>query len=36
MSTYSAPLRDIRVWRLSLYYFSVLGAVVALGLWLPH
>jgi len=31
-----APLRDIRVWRFSLYYFFVFGAFVALALWLPH
>lgn len=31
-----APLRDIRVWRFSLYYFFVFGAFVALALWLPR
>jgi NNP family nitrate/nitrite transporter-like MFS transporter len=28
-------LRDIQVWRFSLYYFFVFGAFVALALWLP-
>ncbi|WP_144820383.1 MFS transporter [Marinobacter piscensis] len=31
-----APLKDLRVWRFSLYYFFVFGAFVALALWLPH
>ncbi|HLV78387.1 MAG TPA: nitrate/nitrite transporter [Marinobacter sp.] len=31
-----APLRELRVWRFSLYYFFVFGAFVALALWLPH
>ena len=31
-----APLKDIRVWRFSLYYFFVFGGFVALALWLPH
>ena len=30
------PLRNIQVWRFSLYYFFVFGAFVALSLWLPH
>ena len=30
-----APLRDLRVWRFSLYYFFSFGAFVALALWLP-
>jgi MFS transporter, NNP family, nitrate/nitrite transporter len=29
------PLRDIRVWRFSLYYVVVFGAYVALSVWLP-
>ena len=31
-----APLREIQVWRFSLYYFFVFGAFVALSLWLPR
>jgi MFS transporter, NNP family, nitrate/nitrite transporter len=31
-----APLREIRVWRFSLYYFFVFGGFVALALWLPR
>jgi NNP family nitrate/nitrite transporter-like MFS transporter len=31
-----APLKDVRVWRLSLYYFFTFGAFVALALWLPR
>ena len=30
------PLRSLRVWRFSLYYFFVFGAFVALALWLPR
>jgi NNP family nitrate/nitrite transporter-like MFS transporter len=30
------PLRDLRVWRFSLYYFIVFGGFVALTLWLPN
>jgi NNP family nitrate/nitrite transporter-like MFS transporter len=29
------PLREIRVWRFSLYYVAVFGAYVALSVWLP-
>jgi NNP family nitrate/nitrite transporter-like MFS transporter len=31
-----APLKNIQVWRFSLYYFLVFGAFVALALWLPR
>ncbi len=31
-----APLKNMQVWRFSLYYFFVFGAFVALALWLPH
>jgi len=31
-----APLKDLQVWRFSLYYFFVFGAFVALALWLPR
>ncbi|HAZ60448.1 MAG TPA: hypothetical protein DCY89_02595 [Gammaproteobacteria bacterium] len=31
-----APLKDLQVWRFSLYYFLVFGAFVALALWMPH
>ncbi len=30
-----APLRQVRVWRFSLYYVAVFGAYVALAAWLP-
>ncbi len=30
------PLKDIQVWRFSVYYFFVFGAFVALALWLPR
>lgn len=30
------PLREIRVWRFSLYYVVMFGAYVALSLWLPR
>jgi NNP family nitrate/nitrite transporter-like MFS transporter len=30
-----APLRQVRVWRFSLYYVVVFGAYVALSAWLP-
>ena len=29
------PLRDLRVWRFSLYYVAVFGAYIALAAWLP-
>ncbi|WP_246043215.1 MFS transporter [Tessaracoccus massiliensis] len=29
------PLKDVRVWRFSLYYVAVFGAYVALSAWLP-
>ena len=31
-----APLKNVQVWRFSLYYFFVFGAFVALALWLPR
>jgi NNP family nitrate/nitrite transporter-like MFS transporter len=31
-----APLKNVQVWRFSLYYFFVFGAFVALSLWLPR
>ncbi|MDO5758061.1 MAG: MFS transporter [Rhodobacterales bacterium] len=31
-----AVLRNLQVWRFSLYYFFVFGAFVALALWLPR
>lgn len=31
-----APLRNVQVWRFSLYYFFVFGAFVGLALWLPR
>jgi NNP family nitrate/nitrite transporter-like MFS transporter len=31
-----APLKNIQIWRFSLYYFFVFGAFVALSLWLPQ
>ena len=31
-----ALLRDVRAWRLALYYFFAFGAFVALALWLPR
>ena len=30
------PLKNLQVWRFSLYYFFVFGGFVALALWLPH
>jgi NNP family nitrate/nitrite transporter-like MFS transporter len=30
------PLKNIQVWRFSLYYFFAFGAFVALSLWLPQ
>lgn len=31
-----APLKNLQVWRFSLYYFFTFGAFVALALWLPR
>jgi MFS transporter, NNP family, nitrate/nitrite transporter len=31
-----APLKNVRVWRFSLYYFFAFGGFVALALWLPR
>jgi NNP family nitrate/nitrite transporter-like MFS transporter len=31
-----APLKNLQVWRFSLYYFFVFGGFVALSLWLPR
>ena len=31
-----SPLKNIQVWRFSLYYFFVFGGFVALALWLPR
>lgn len=36
MSAMLEPLKNIQVWRFSLYYFFVFGAFVALALWLPR
>ncbi|MEI8093111.1 MAG: nitrate/nitrite transporter [Spirochaetales bacterium] len=30
------PLKNLQVWRFSLYYFFAFGGFVALALWLPH
>jgi NNP family nitrate/nitrite transporter-like MFS transporter len=30
------PLKNVQVWRFSIYYFFVFGAFVALSLWLPR
>jgi NNP family nitrate/nitrite transporter-like MFS transporter len=30
------PLKNVQVWRFSIYYFVVFGAFVALALWLPQ
>jgi NNP family nitrate/nitrite transporter-like MFS transporter len=30
------PLKNVQVWRFSLYYFFVFGGFVALALWLPR
>lgn len=35
LSSMLAPLKDIRVWRFSLYYTVVFGAYVAMSAWLP-
>ncbi len=31
-----SPLKEVQVWRFSLYYFFVFGAFVSLALWLPR
>ncbi len=36
LSSMLAPLRQLQVWRFSLYYFFVFGGFVALALWLPR
>jgi NNP family nitrate/nitrite transporter-like MFS transporter len=36
LSAMIEPLKNIQVWRFSLYYFFVFGAFVALALWLPR
>ncbi|GGK51448.1 MFS transporter [Salinarimonas ramus] len=36
LSAMLVPLRNLQVWRFSLYYFFVFGGFVALALWLPH
>ncbi len=36
LSEQFAPLKNLQVWRFSLYYFFVFGGFVALALWLPH
>jgi NNP family nitrate/nitrite transporter-like MFS transporter len=36
ISVMLAPLRNIQVWRFSLYYFFSFGGFVALALWLPR
>jgi NNP family nitrate/nitrite transporter-like MFS transporter len=36
LSAMLVPLRNIQVWRFSLYYFFVFGGFVALALWLPR
>ncbi|WP_144183605.1 nitrate/nitrite transporter [Elioraea rosea] len=36
LSAMLVPLKNIQVWRFSLYYFFVFGAFVALALWLPR
>ena len=36
LSEQFAPLKNLQVWRFSLYYFFVFGAFVALALWMPH
>jgi NNP family nitrate/nitrite transporter-like MFS transporter len=30
------PLRDLKVWRFSLYYYFVFGSFLAMLMWLPH
>ncbi len=36
LSAMLEPLKNVQVWRFSLYYFFVFGAFVALSLWLPR
>ncbi len=36
MSAMMEPLKNLQVWRFSLYYFFVFGGFVALALWLPR
>lgn len=36
LSAMLAPLKNVQVWRFSLYYFFVFGGFVALALWLPR
>jgi NNP family nitrate/nitrite transporter-like MFS transporter len=36
LSAMLVPLRNLQVWRFSLYYFFVFGGFVALALWLPR
>ena len=36
LSAMLEPLKNIQVWRFSIYYFFVFGAFVALALWLPR
>jgi MFS transporter, NNP family, nitrate/nitrite transporter len=36
LSVMLEPLKNVQVWRFSLYYFFVFGAFVALALWLPR
>lgn len=36
LSAMLEPLKNLQVWRFSLYYFFVFGGFVALALWLPH
>jgi NNP family nitrate/nitrite transporter-like MFS transporter len=36
LRTMLEPLKNIQVWRFSLYYFFVFGEFVALALWLPR
>ncbi|WP_096704686.1 nitrate/nitrite transporter [Magnetospirillum sp. 15-1] len=36
LSSMLGPLKEVRVWRFSLYYFFVFGGFVALALWLPR
>lgn len=36
LSAMLVPLKNLQVWRFSLYYFFVFGGFVALALWLPR